>query len=191
MDTARQRERQSQRAALHRAIADNKTRSRNLVRSLEASDDPDQDLIRDINERRAELRADRPGWSNELAELDEELAHTPNPALLDQLPVSPVDLSELPDDISRRLFEALRLEISFDHDHEQVTFRITLTGDTIDVVRRITEAVVLPFRRTGTGSISAGRYASDSGEEEKQEAEGDVVPFRMVPPTGFEPVPPP
>ena len=191
MDTARQREQQSQRAALYRAIADNKTRSRNLVRSLEASDDPDQDLIRDINERRAELRAERARLEHELAELDEELAHAPNPALLDQLPVSPVDLSELPDDISRRLFEALRLEISFDHDHEQVTFRITLTGDTIDVVRRITEAVVLPFRRTGTGSTSAGRYASDSGEEEKKEAEGDVVPFCMVPPTGFEPVLPP
>ena len=27
---------------------------------------------------------------------------------------------------------------------------VTLTGDTIDVVRRITEAVVLPFRRTGS-----------------------------------------
>jgi site-specific DNA recombinase len=106
MDTARQRERQSQRAALSRAITDNKARSRNLVRSLEASDDPDQDLIRDINERRAELRAERARLEQELADLDEELAHAPNPELLDQLPVSPVDLSELPDDISCRLFEA-------------------------------------------------------------------------------------
>jgi hypothetical protein len=91
-------------------------------------------------------------------------------------------LSELPDDISRRLFGALRLEISFDHD--QVTFRITLTGDTIDIVRRITEAVVLPFRRTSTDNTGNGRYASDLGEEESQKAEGDVVPFCMVPPTG-------
>jgi hypothetical protein len=136
--------------------------------------------------------ADRAGLIGQLSPaLRKELAHAPNPALLDQLPVSPVDLPELPDDISRRLFEALRLEISSDHDHEQVTFRITLTGDTIDVVRRITEAVVLPFRRTRTGSISTGRYASDSGEDRSNQANGDVVPFFMVPPTGFEPVPPP
>ena len=169
MDTARHRERQDQQAALKRAIADSKTRSRNLVRSLEASDEPDQELIRDINQRRAELRAECARLEQELAALDEELAQAPNPALLQQLPVSPVDLSELPDDISRRLFEALRLEISFDHEHERVTFRITLSGDTIDVVAPMTEAVVLPFRRTPASKQANSQYPSEQREQGEQE----------------------
>jgi len=88
MNTARQRERQSQRGALSRAIADNKVRSRNLIRSLEASDDPDQELIRDINERRAELRAERARLEQELAGLDEELAH-PEPCAAGTAPGQP------------------------------------------------------------------------------------------------------
>jgi site-specific DNA recombinase len=181
MDTARQRERQQQRAALSRAIADNKTRSRNLIRSLEATEEPDQELIRDVNERRAELRAERARLEAELAGLDEELAKAPNPALLDQLPVSPVGLSELPDDISRRLFEALRLEISFDHEHEQVTFIITLTGDTIDVVRQIAEAAILPFRRPGTSNAPNGQHAGESGPAARQSVDGGLFPSASRP----------
>ncbi len=109
-----------------------------------------------------ELRAERARLEQQLADLDEEIAQAPNAALLEQLPVSMVDLSELPDDISRRLFEALRLEISFDHEHERVVFRITLTGDTIDVVRRIAEAAVMPFRRTGTEDARSGQPATGS-----------------------------
>ena len=72
-----------------------------------------------------------------------------DPALLARLPVSPVDLTEMPDEVSRQLFGALRLEMTYDHEHHHVAARITLT-----------------------------RYAR---------------PARvcMVPPTGFEPVPPP
>src|SRR6266542_805410 len=43
-------------AALRRAITDTDTRAKRLVRNLEIADNPDQDLIRDINQRRAELR---------------------------------------------------------------------------------------------------------------------------------------
>jgi hypothetical protein len=59
------------------------------------------------------------------------------------------------------------------------------------IVRRITEAVVPPFRRADIDSTGTGRNASDSGRKERQEADGDVLLFRVVPPTGFEPVPPP
>jgi hypothetical protein len=59
------------------------------------------------------------------------------------------------------------------------------------IVPRITEAVVLPFRHASTDSTETGRYVGNSGQKERQEADGEVVPFRMVPPTGFEPVPPP
>jgi hypothetical protein len=52
----------------------------------------------------------------------------------------------MPDEVSRQLFEALRLEMTYDHEHHQVRTRVTLTGDIIDTVSRTTEAVVLPFR---------------------------------------------
>lgn len=66
--------------------------------------------------------------------------------MLARLPVTPVDLTDMPDEVSRQLFEALRLEMTYDHEHHQVAARITLTGDTIATVSRTTEAVVLPFR---------------------------------------------
>lgn len=52
----------------------------------------------------------------------------------------------MPDEVSRQLFEALRLEMTYDHKHHQVAARITLTGDAIDTVSRTTAAVAPPFR---------------------------------------------
>ena len=52
----------------------------------------------------------------------------------------------MPDEVSRQLFEALRLEMTYDHELHQVRIRVTLTGDTIDTVSRTTERVVVPFR---------------------------------------------
>jgi hypothetical protein len=47
---------------------------------------------------------------------------------------------------SRRLFEALRLEIHYDYSARSATCRVTLLGDTIEAVSRTTqEAVVIPF----------------------------------------------
>jgi hypothetical protein len=68
------------------------------------------------------------------------------PMLLDYLPIAPVDLAELPDELSRSLFEALRLEIHYDYSTRTATCRVTLLGDTIETVSRTTqEAVVIPF----------------------------------------------
>lgn len=55
-------------ANLQRAIADTDTKSKRLLRSLEATDEPDPDLLRDINERRAELRAIRTELERQLDE---------------------------------------------------------------------------------------------------------------------------
>jgi hypothetical protein len=35
----------------------------------------------------------------------------------------------MPDEVSRTLFEALRLELLYDHQQNQVRCRITLTGE--------------------------------------------------------------
>lgn len=79
--------------------------------------------------RRAELRAERDELSQQLAALEDEVHRAPNVALLGRLPVTPIDLTELPDELSRRLFEVLRLEIRYDHLTRVATCRVTLTGE--------------------------------------------------------------
>jgi site-specific DNA recombinase len=61
IDENAQHERRQRIAALRRSITDTEVKSRRLVRSLEVAGEVDQGLIRDINERRAELRAERAG----------------------------------------------------------------------------------------------------------------------------------
>ncbi|HWR47321.1 MAG TPA: hypothetical protein VN327_06870 [Pseudonocardiaceae bacterium] len=59
LDIAVQQEREQRIAALCRGIADTEAKIKRTVRNLELVDDPDQDFIRDITERRAELRAQK------------------------------------------------------------------------------------------------------------------------------------
>jgi site-specific DNA recombinase len=61
----------------------------------------------------------------------------------------------MPDEVSRQLFEALRLEMFYDHQHQQVRNRITLTGDTIDTVSRTAQHAVLPFRPPAAAQTAA------------------------------------
>lgn len=73
----------------------------------------------------------------QLVEAEDEVRRAPNPALLDYLPVSAVELAEMPDELSRRPFEALRLEIRYDHN---ATCCVTLLGDTVDLLATVEPA---------------------------------------------------
>jgi hypothetical protein len=106
---------------------------------LEIADDLDPDFIRDINQRRAELRALHDDLEGQLAAAQQQGQGICNPALLDHLPVAEVDLEGMPDDVSRRFFEALRLEIRYDPAARTARCSITLAGDTIDAVSRIAQ----------------------------------------------------
>ncbi|MFD5177480.1 hypothetical protein ACFWM1_16835 [Nocardia sp. NPDC058379] len=53
---------------------------------------------------------------------------TPTPALLDALPTGTIDVQDLPEELARSLFEALRLEIRYNRTHHRATYRITLVG---------------------------------------------------------------
>jgi hypothetical protein len=125
--------------ALQKAISDANTKGSRLIRTLEVADDLDPDFIRDINRRRAELRVLRDDLEGQLAAAQQQGQSIHNPALLDHLPVTDIDLEGMPDDVSRRLFEALRLEIRCDPAARTARCSITLTGETIDAVSRITE----------------------------------------------------
>ena len=82
----------------------------------------------------------------QLAQAEDEVQYAPNPALLDYLPVTAIDLADMPDELSRRLFEALRLEIHYDYNTRTATCRVALLGDTIKIVVGTSRnAVVIPF----------------------------------------------
>lgn len=137
-----QREHHESVAAIEKAMSDNEAKSRRLVSALEIADDLDQALLSDISRRRAELDAEHRALAERRASLLKEAAPTENPGLLDELPVGSVDLGSLPDEVSRRLFESLRLEIGYDHDTRTAAFKITLIGETIDSVSTTATQIV-------------------------------------------------
>ena len=128
IDDNAQQERQARIAALRRSITETETKSKRLVRSLEIADDVDQAFIRDINERRAELRSRKERSWRQLAE--DEVHRAPNPPCSTTCRSPRVDLVELPDELSRRLFEALRLEIHYDYNTRTATCRCWATPST-------------------------------------------------------------
>ena len=62
----------------------------------------------------------------------------------------------MPDEVSHRLFEALRLQIHYDFTTHIATCKITLTGDTIDAVARTSqETITAPPAGPATGHHQA------------------------------------
>jgi hypothetical protein len=90
-----------------------------------SADNRNEDFVRDINERRAELRAQREQGEAQLAEVEQRILAAPNPGLIDALPVMKIDVEQLPEELARALFEALRLEIRYNRDTHTATCRIT------------------------------------------------------------------
>lgn len=129
-------------AALRRALTDLDSRGRRLARSLELIDDPDPDFIRDINERRAELRQERRRTETALADGERHAVQAPNPDLLAGLPVGVPDLDRLPDHLTRALFETLRLKITYDRVANRATCQVTLGAETTDTVAATAEQAI-------------------------------------------------
>ncbi|WP_189052880.1 hypothetical protein [Longimycelium tulufanense] len=176
--------------ALRRSIADTEAKIKRTVRNLELVDDPDRDLIRDINERRAELRAQKEQFESQLAEVEERILHAPNPDLIDALPVAKIQIDELSDDLARALFEALRLEIHYNKHTNQATCRITLTGQTITAARHAARTAVAPLRRQQGGD----QQEQNNKDQGHVPTDDDPGPILVVPPARLvlhlhEPVP--
>jgi site-specific DNA recombinase len=136
---------------IKKTITDNDTRRKRLIHTLEVTDDIDQDFIQDIQNRRAQMKAENTKLQTELDELEQHIHEQPNPDLLNVLPVGTCDLADLPEDITRRLFEALRLEVHYDKQSNTAVCRITLTGETIPAVQQAaSDGVVVPLRPHST-----------------------------------------
>ncbi len=188
LDLAAQQERAQQVAALRRSIADTDAKITRTIRNLELVDEPDQDFIRDITERRAELRAHKQQFQTQLAEVDQRILHAPNPELIDALPITKIQLDELPAELARALFEALRLEIHYNKHTNRATCRITLTGHTITAASRTAHtAAVIPLERTRPAHGQQTRSNKDQATTATNDQPGPIL---VVPPAGFEPATP-
>ena len=120
-------------AALHRRLDDVTARRRRLLRTLELTDDPDGELARDVGFRLAELRAEADDLSERRHTLEESPHPAATPELLDALPVTGPDLDRVPDERARAMFEAFRLEITYDKPTHTARCRATLTSDTLPI----------------------------------------------------------
>jgi site-specific DNA recombinase len=126
-DGSSDKRRQQEIASIRRKQDDIAARRKRLVRSLELTDDPDGDLVRDVNARLAELRVDSERLADQAAGLE---GAVPELALLDSLPVADVDLARLPDAQARALFDAFRLEVRYDRAANVAHCQVTVSAKT-------------------------------------------------------------
>ncbi|GAA3239705.1 recombinase family protein [Actinocorallia longicatena] len=156
--------------AAEKAMAELRTRRTNLLGSLETTS-PDAEFTNDVKARAAQLKAEIDAKTTSLA----ELKHSGPPAvqcagLLDQLPLGRIDLEKLPEELLRKLFNAFRLEMRYDHVTNLVTVQITSTTEIIATQQEAAQAAL---------------------ETPKPAHDHDHARVCVVPPTGFEPVLPP
>ncbi|MDQ1048605.1 hypothetical protein QFZ76_006841 [Streptomyces sp. V4I2] len=141
VDAEQQRERRQRLSSLRTAVADCAARSRRLVRNLQLLERPHPSLLHEIAARPTELRAQQQDLQQRLiTELNTEAgeheryrdgARVP----LSKVPVTAAQLSRLPDEMSRPLFEPLQLSVRYDGR----------TGDAVC-------GIVLPFAVTNDES---------------------------------------
>ncbi|MEV5413165.1 recombinase family protein [Thermopolyspora sp. NPDC052614] len=159
-------DRQARIAALSASITDIQTRRARLVRSLELTDDLTAELVRDIQLRAGKLAADQEEKTAELDRLRRAEPVRQSPELLDALPTGAPDLTMLPEEILRRLFEAFRLRVVYDKDTNIATCTITIARESLHAVQQ------------------AAQQTLNGGKEEMTAALAQL-PFCAVPPAGY------
>ncbi|WP_084655434.1 recombinase family protein [Nocardia altamirensis] len=167
-------EREKQSVTLRQGIAEAETKMKRLVRSLELVDDPDRELVRDINDRRAELRTQQTQLQARLAEIEAEVLRVSSPGLINSLPIGYLRVEELPHGLARQLFDALRLEVRYNKTHNRLSYRITLVVGTLALVHRVAQEALIAA--TNEDAATPGR------------SDGAMVgTICVAPPAGIEP----
>jgi site-specific DNA recombinase len=145
------------------AIADIETRQANLATEL-ASTSPEHAAWRKtIRATFDKLETQKVGLVATLAELQatRPVIDDSDPAILDAMPTAQLDLQALPQDLLRRLFDALNLEIRL-QDQTRADLSIRLKGDSPDAVAG---TGAIPRQRSGSSTPMANppsREMSDS-----------------------------
>ncbi len=138
---SRQRHAEATRAeTLREQIDDLTARQDRLITELETTDPSDRTFRDRLRHRFDALESERADKTRQLTELEKTLTSQPEPdvELLDQLPIlAGINLTEVPERLQRKLYDALQLQIHYDRpDHAR--FRLTLTDDTVDALTQAT-----------------------------------------------------
>lgn len=160
-DEQPRQERQQRLSSLRAALADHESRSRRLVRNMELLDRPDPSLLHEIATRHGELHAQQHALQQQLAaelnEIDDHERHRQAACTaLNRASVTPTQLSRLPDEVSRPLFDALHLTVRYDVRAGEALCRIVLPSAVRDEAsRRTTQGATLTVRcEAGTAEES-------------------------------------
>ncbi|AYF76761.1 hypothetical protein D7D52_26425 [Nocardia yunnanensis] len=168
--------RQQKLSMLRAQIADVEKRMKQLVRNLEVLDSSDRELVADINERRTELKNERTQLLEKLEAVETEVAQAPNPNLIDALPTGYVNVEEMPYELARQLFDAFRLEVRHNKTHHSARYRVTITGQGLQLANRIAHRAVAPVPHVAAPTDGDARIHGTR----------DAVPMHVVPPAGHD-----
>ena len=136
-------------ASLTAEITNLQQRQTKLISELEqfessGDDDFDQAWRSGIQDRFRNILAEQQKKRDQLAELTQQSQSRPttNPALLESVPQTNIDVSRLPEDRQRRLFDAFHLELRYHELTRQLEIRVTIAGDTATELSATVEAIL-------------------------------------------------
>ena len=174
-ESTAQTERAARLTAIQQQISDRENRRRKLMRSLEIADEVDDEFVRDIQSRIAEVRAEKRALQEQLKAVEKTVSEQENPNLLDTLPFGEIDVSKLPEELQRRLYDVFRLEIHYDFETRSVKVSATVFFEALGIARNLADQAI----RISSGKETTGLVEDSTG------------PVCSVPPVGFEPTHPP
>ena len=116
------------------------------MKQLEEQDDPDGSLFQAVRGRLSEMSAERDRKLAKLAEVSEPLADDDNAVeLLDALGEADAEtLRSVSDDLLRRLFDAFRLNVTYDGRTGRALCRAVVSDDTLAAIQAVLDAIANP-----------------------------------------------
>jgi site-specific DNA recombinase len=142
-DTRTETDRVERIHSLRKTLTDIRARGERLMLQLETQDDPDGTLFARVRDRVTGLAREERQLQEELRALEAEVAAIPRvePALLDSLPTTPIDLSGVPDPVLRPFFESLRLRIRYDRRTHRAIGYVTLDEAAVSVMTTLVSVI--------------------------------------------------
>lgn len=116
--------------AAQRRLADIGRRQRSLTLDLEDADPADHAWREQLRTRHRELETERFEVANRITALQAKVIDSPRQdiELLDTIPTTEINITELPTELQRQLYDALRLQVIMT-SRTTATITITLAGD--------------------------------------------------------------
>ena len=139
----------TRRAAVEAELADLQRRQNNLMRELanhEPTGDPDFDTAwrSGIQDQFAATLAEQRARTRLLAEITRQQQETtpPDIDLIDLLPMAAIDITGLPEQQQRHLYDAFHLEVRYDLPTDSVILRVTIEAETAPALATAVNSLV-------------------------------------------------